>query len=310
MSTILKALRRLEHEKSAFEARPLQDEIAAVAPPPTRRGFPVLGVVLACVAALGLGLGASHLWLWPIGQDASPLAGGSMAPPPAVAAPVVPSEPLAVAVAPVPPVPMPEPVAETPEPVAAPVASAPPPQAFASPVEVVERPEPVVAAQPAPAPPDELAAAAPAASPQAPPKPGELPPFDSRRRAAQKAESPPPAPVERPIAVAALDPPALARSQPAEQAKPAAAPPAKATPRKPPPEKVVRANMPEVFVTSTVWHPQKNRRLAKVSLADGASREVHEGDAIGPLVVSLIEPSGVVFLHDGVELRRRVGAKN
>src|SRR5262245_40525140 len=211
MSTILKALRRLEHEKSAFEARPLQDEIAAVGPPPTRRSFPLMKVVLAATAALGLGLGASLLWLWPSGDAASLFAGRSMAPPAVAPAPVVPSEPLGVAVQPVPPVPVPtpEPVAEVPQDVEAPVASAPPPQAFASPVEVVERPEPVVAEAPAPAQPSEVAAAAPApvtaANPQAPPKPGELPPFVSHRRAVPEAEAPtapPPAPVELPVEVA------------------------------------------------------------------------------------------------------------
>jgi hypothetical protein len=47
-----------------------------------------------------------------------------------------------------------------------------------------------------------------------------------------------------------------------------------------------------------------------VAYEGGAARELHEGDAIGPLVVSEIGPSGVVFLLDGVELRRRVGARN
>jgi hypothetical protein len=47
-----------------------------------------------------------------------------------------------------------------------------------------------------------------------------------------------------------------------------------------------------------------------VSLEGGATRELHEGDAIGPLVVSEIGPSSVVFMQDGVELRRRVGAKD
>ena len=37
--------------------------------------------------------------------------------------------------------------------------------------------------------------------------------------------------------------------------------------------------------------------------------ELHEGDAVGPLVVGEIEPSGVFFVYDGVQLRRRVGAR-
>jgi hypothetical protein len=73
---------------------------------------------------------------------------------------------------------------------------------------------------------------------------------------------------------------------------------------------VTRTDIPGVLVSSTVWHPRRDRRLAMVALEGGATRELHEGDAIGPLVVSEIGPSSVVFLHDGVELRRRVGAKN
>ena len=43
MSTILKALRRLEREKSSLEARPLQDEVAAVGPAlVARAGFPLV----------------------------------------------------------------------------------------------------------------------------------------------------------------------------------------------------------------------------------------------------------------------------
>jgi hypothetical protein len=47
-----------------------------------------------------------------------------------------------------------------------------------------------------------------------------------------------------------------------------------------------------------------------VSLEGGPARELHEGDAIGTLVVSEIGPSSVLFLNDGAPLRRRVGARN
>ena len=116
------------------------------------------------------------------------------------------------------------------------------------------------------------------------------------------ARAEPPAPVARPLE---------RRSEPPRERAAAAPPRAAGAPQAAAPtQKLVRANVPDVFVSSTVWHPQKDRRLAKVTLAGGAAQELHEGDAIGPLVVSVIEPSGVVFLHDGVELRRRVGAKN
>jgi hypothetical protein len=34
---------------------------------------------------------------------------------------------------------------------------------------------------------------------------------------------------------------------------------------------------------------------------------VREGDAVSTLVVKTIEPSGVLFLHGGEELRRSIG---
>jgi hypothetical protein len=57
-----------------------------------------------------------------------------------------------------------------------------------------------------------------------------------------------------------------------------------------------------------VWHPIAERRVALIEFDQTAERrEVREGDAVGPLVVSAIEPSGVVFVHEGVEVRRRIG---
>jgi len=158
-------------------------------------------------------------------------------------------------------------------------------------------------------------AAAPSASP---PAPGELPPFDSRTRELHKSLVAPPPPVARPVEVARADlpePAVAAVPRPGSEPPRISAlttprPPAAPVHRKPPPEKVVRADLPDIFVSSTIWHPQKDRRSATVTYAGGAAKELHEGDAIGPLVVSVIEPSGVIFLHDGVELRRRVGAKN
>jgi hypothetical protein len=50
------------------------------------------------------------------------------------------------------------------------------------------------------------------------------------------------------------------------------------------------------------------RRIALIEFDRSAEhREIREGDAVGPLVVSKIEPSGVVFVHEGVEVRRRIG---
>ena len=252
MSTILKALRRLEQEKGARDGRPLKDAVTAAPAAWSRRRFPLLALMLAA-GALGLGLGASLLWLWPSESvapqvaEAPPAQPRASAPPPAPVAPVVVAEPPAL--------PPPTPAAS--------VASPSPPAAaaFASPVAVVARPEPPRAVEPAPTKPPEPIAAKPAA-----PARGSLPPF-ARKRASAPAKPPAPVPV-------------------------------------------ARADLPAVLVSSTVWHPQRDRRLAMVALEGGAARELHEGDAIGSLVVSEIGPSAVVFLHDGVELRRRVGSKN
>jgi len=267
MSTILKALRRLEREKSAQEGRPLKDEVTAAPAAGSRRGFPFLALLIAA-GALSFGLGASLFWFWPR-ENAAPQVAEvpEVAKAPQVAeapraprrAGVVPAPPAAAA----PAIPAPSPAAS--------VASAPPPPvaALAAPVAVVSRPEPPRAIEPAPPIPEK-----PDAMPAkpAPPERGSLPPF-ARRQAPAAAEPPPAAPVARA-------------------------------------EKVARPEVPGVLVSSTVWHPQRDRRLALVSFEGGAARELHEGDAIGSLVVSEIGPSGVVFLHDGVELRRRVGAKN
>jgi hypothetical protein len=65
-----------------------------------------------------------------------------------------------------------------------------------------------------------------------------------------------------------------------------------------------------VYVERTIWHPLAERRIAVVELeGSDETLELHEGDAVGTLVVGKIEPSGVFFVHDGVELRRRVGAR-
>ncbi len=254
MSTILKALRRLEQEKGAQDGRPLKDAVTASSDVRSRRRFPLLALMLAA-SALGLGLGASVLWLWPLAGAEIQVAQTQpreVVAPAAPPAPAMPAAPVVAAALPVIPEPSPE----------VSVASPPPPSAaaLASPVAVVARPEPPRAAEPEP--PIQALPVAQPAKPAAPER-GSLPPF--------------------------------ARKPPRAAVKPTA------------PAPVV---VPGVLVSSTVWHPQRDRRLARVALEGGAARELHEGDAIGSLVISEIGPSSVVFLHDGVELRRRVGVKN
>jgi hypothetical protein len=45
-----------------------------------------------------------------------------------------------------------------------------------------------------------------------------------------------------------------------------------------------------------------------VRLEGRAPAELHEGDSLGGIAVRRIEPSGVVFVVEGRELRRAVGA--
>jgi hypothetical protein len=69
------------------------------------------------------------------------------------------------------------------------------------------------------------------------------------------------------------------------------------------------ASLSSIVVTRTIWHPSAERRVAMVRGAgDSKEREVREGESVGSLQVLRIEPSDVVFLREGVEVRQRVGA--
>jgi len=64
-------------------------------------------------------------------------------------------------------------------------------------------------------------------------------------------------------------------------------------------------------VERTLWHPKPARRVAFLHVEGRPGIvELHEGDAVGDSVVQEIAPSAVIFLHRGVEIRRRVGAKD
>lgn len=76
------------------------------------------------------------------------------------------------------------------------------------------------------------------------------------------------------------------------------------------PESAPQAAAPsvaQVGVVSTVWHPSGERRHAIVKTRAGETREVREGDLVDGLLVDRIEPSRVVFSDGGMELVRRVG---
>ena len=93
----------------------------------------------------------------------------------------------------------------------------------------------------------------------------------------------------------------------------------KATPNRAVPEVVRRSTpvdlpriakpaIPDVSVLRTAWHPQPERRSARIQLAKSEDvMTLREGDAVGSLVVKEITPSSVLFAAGDVELRRRVG---
>ncbi|MBJ19013.1 MAG: hypothetical protein GY910_05990 [bacterium] len=72
--------------------------------------------------------------------------------------------------------------------------------------------------------------------------------------------------------------------------------------------RVDRPGLPDIRVVRTSWHPRADRRSARIRLE--ATEEIlnlHEGDAVGGLVIKEISPSSVLFEVGEVEIRRRVG---
>ena len=80
-----------------------------------------------------------------------------------------------------------------------------------------------------------------------------------------------------------------------------------ATSKPMPTPEIVLQRYPEIRVTRTVWHPRAERRSSLVGISGQAPIKLQEGDQLGLLEVGTIEPSGVAFKYDGVEIRCRVG---
>lgn len=175
-----------------------------------------------------------------------------------------------------------------------------------------ERPPLVRSTEPVAAPPPPVEAAAPRAPVADPPL---APAATLPEPAAQVvAAPPPPAPVEttaprEPVVERPSPPPVSAQASPAPAPKPAARPPA---PREktPPVARVAKLVPPKVTVKKTIWHPTPERRVAEIEVEGRKGvLELHEGDAVGTLVVAEIQPSGVVFLHGGEKLKRTIGSR-
>jgi hypothetical protein len=311
VSTILKALQRLEDEKSADAERSLDEQVVARRPPPApeRRGLKIGAVVIG-----GLAVAAVAFLFWLTREE--PDAEVAMESPPPAAAPEAAGTTKVAAEKP----------RRRPSARPAPAARE---QRDSSEVEVSSVVEVVKLLD---SPPADSAAPAAAPDPTIPAaKTGTKRP--ARRRSARKSEpqaargaaEPKPAPKQ----VADAKPPVTEISEKPAPAKPAPAPPAPVevavvaakpaptavsasipAPIREPEQKVVqRAKLPELSIEKTIWHPDADRRVAIVKLID-AEEVLHlkEGDAIGPLVVKTISPGSVLFNHDSIEIRYNVGS--
>ena len=321
MSTILKALRRLEDEKSrAVTSRPLREEIAsAPREMPRRRRLPWLPVAAMIV---GAGLGASAWWVWPYERGGDPVRdarAGGVAQSPSTPGPTPPAD---------------SPVTRRLPPGfqagatqiegqlehladAGPDTVAPPADAFSSNVEVVQRPTPTPRLEPTP-----KGERAPDRVIPDPPGFAVEPPAALARRS--KAPAPRDAAPERVAAAAgaALPEMTTAAPQPVEptpqaEQKPRVEATKPAAPRETAPPRVAKTTAPaaisksseaasDVHVTRTQWHPEPARRSADLDVA-GKSQSVHEGDVVDEYVVTEIRPSGVVLTHDGERVERAIG---
>lgn len=298
MSSILKALHRLQEDRGAArgpEPRPaLREELArevtrpplSTTPKPADAVRARTALRVAPIVALLLAVAAGGWWLVRGGIAAPPVAGtpSSEAANPAPALPAATAPVSPAAVVPVPP-----------------LAAAPVPAAAAEPASVPP------AAPPDPR--DEVVADVPPRWPASQRPTTGVPRFEV---VAEGAASPAPAsPVrgaERPAAAppdpmgSATPGPIPSRAKPAESGKlrPATTPPL--------PKAASGAGVPAVEILRTKWHPRPERRVARLRV-EGIPEpvDVHEGDAVSTLVVTVIEPSGVRFLHGSHELRRGIG---
>jgi hypothetical protein len=317
LSTILKALRRLEQDRAA-EAEPSLEAavLGRVASAETDRKTP-RWLALA-LAAAALGAGAALLL-----ERSGVMAPGTTGP---VATTASPAPQAAAPVASPPPALLPD---------ASPPA-APAPLALAPPAEPELPPAPAVAA-----PPPELADAIGLAG--LPDEPFDLPglpapgvasdaPLPSPVPATTPSAPQTPEPVEQqtPSRVARLEPrvtlpkaalPGRAArggdvgavvAQPVtrggldageEEGVRSVEPPRKRTAR-------VAPASTGISVLRTVWHPKPERRTAWLEApGDASPRELREGDRVGSLTLLRIEPSAVIFDRDGVELRERIAER-
>jgi hypothetical protein len=76
-----------------------------------------------------------------------------------------------------------------------------------------------------------------------------------------------------------------------------------------PVEIIERAPRAAFTVTQTVWHPSPTRRLAIVELESGVAKRLGEGDVVGGFTVGTIGLAEVEFVRGGVSIQKRVGSR-
>lgn len=323
MSTILKALRRLEQEKTRAD-RPLREQVTG----PDREGpdegnpprrWPIL------LGGIGAGIGAGLAVLYLLvgrGDSKEETVGGAPATGVAAVSPQVPPARRAMR----PAVPAPRPAPPRSEPATA--ADLEPLDEVAVidrgtlPPRIAEESAPAPSAAPADPPPGSVRPfqhADPRELPGRHPLPQEAP---AGAQPGARATAPPALP-PKPAAAAIPAPPApeAAQAEPVREADPEFAPkapptplpkaePAPPKPAPPKPHAPAPPAPPAValpVVEHTTWHPIAERRVAVVKLPGGGTQSVHEGELVAGALVKRIEPSGVVFEHAGRELRRKIG---
>ncbi len=270
MSTILKALRRLEEDRRREDERSLRDRILSNEPAGVERSgegnFPA--AALGGVGALALLVAGAVTWWVLAGSGSQDSAGGFVE----ETAPVFREDPVAKPV-------------EVASSIGLPAVSAPPPAARSAPPEAPSPAVPVPVSSPEAV---EVAASSPGIAEDIrlitrPPKPGAAAPDPPAARetapALSRPRSPEPAPAVR----------ARRSEAPAIQT-------------------IERPPMPEFVVTRTVWHPEAGRRVAMIRRSgQDAAQAFGEGENLGVLEIVEIQPAGVLFRRDGVEIKRRVG---
>jgi hypothetical protein len=319
MSTILKALDRLEREKREPLARTLQQEVVAPAAAVVMNSSAAMRTPsLLAAVAIGLGIGVGGLGIFlasrtaaPVSAPASPVAAvQALAAPVAVSAAAAPSGATA----------LPDGAWR--------IDADPGDSADPELLALGEEAEDVEAAIPVELDPEvvvtttdgmqfveaELPAIDPAQAARPESEPLAAVAVITPPQQAKRSEAPLAAEVALPAAAkpAAAKTPAVAKPviavEPVAKPKPAAE-------SKPLLAREVRETQPraktpsraQVGVLSTVWHPAGERRHAVVRTRAGGTREVREGDLVDGMLVDRIEPSRVVFSDGGMELIRRIG---